>query len=86
MTQPTLNPAFRAHCFLASVIEGVWPGAKPSRLHRNLVRHGRRVGYERIGRDPWQVLSGMWPATEEEAAEFELRNSCSDLLGGDLPF
>lgn len=63
------NPAFRAHAFASMVSEGVWPGENPSRLHRNRVRHGQRVSYDRLAKDPWQ--KGLWPETEEELAEYE---------------
>lgn len=76
------NPAFRSHAFTANVTEGVWPGGI-SRLHRNLVRHGRRVSYERLGTDPWQLQSGLWVATEPELAELKAAEARDPWRQGD---
>jgi hypothetical protein len=80
------SPAFRAHAFAASVAEGVWPACNPSRLHRSLIRHGRRVSYERIGTDHWQLEGGLWPASEAEIAELEACQSIPFIYPDGLPF
>lgn len=80
------NPAFRFRCFLASVSEGVWPGGFPSRVHRNQVRHGRRIGFERVATDAWQREGQLWPADEEQAAEWAARPRLFDFGPFDLPF
>jgi hypothetical protein len=78
------SPAFRACAFYATVSEAVYPKCNPSRLHRYLLRHGLRVGYERLATDPWQ--GGLWPATEAELAELKACKN-NQLLGpDDLPF
>jgi hypothetical protein len=78
------NPAFRSRAFCASVVECVYPKSLTSRLHRSMVRHGRRVGYEQVGRDPWQREGGLWPASEDELRD--LQTLRDEQVGSEPPF